>query len=56
MKRLAVLFLLLFIAFTVYVLIDRYRTQRHIIQLERQLDGLFLSKELDEYRKAHPFK
>ena len=39
-----------------YMGYDRWQLQKQILRLERQVDGIMLAKDMQEYRKAHPFK
>lgn len=36
--------------------LDRWKTQQLVMKYERQADGIFFKKDLDEWRKNHSLK
>lgn len=47
---------LMLVFLCVYVGWDRYELQKRILVLERQVDVLMFQKEMQEYRKANPWR
>lgn len=56
MKGLKVVGLLLFILFTAYIGVERYKTQQAINELQYRNDQLQLQNDMLRYRIKHPFK